>query len=475
MVKHWPGGGPEEGGRDGHFAYGKFAVYPGKNFETHLVPFVRGAFALSGKTKKASAVMPYYTISYDQETRYNENVGNGFSKYIVTDLLRQKYGYDGVVCTDWLITADEGKTPDMFAGKSWGVEKLSVAQRHYKTIMAGVDQFGGNNAKGPVMEAYEIGVKEHGESFMRKRFEESAVRLLKNVFRVGLFDNPYLDPAKSEKVVGNPLYMTAGYNAQLKSLILLKNRNHVLPLKSKITVYIPKRIIPAGRDWFGNITPERLEYPVNMDIVKKYFNVTDDAAKAEAAIVFVKSPDGGVGYSREDREKGGNGYVPISLQYGPYTASKARDHSIAAGDPVIDSTVTNRSYRGKTTTASNATDLQSILKTRTAMKAKPVIVIIDANKPMVMAEFEKQADAIVYGFSVMDQAVLEVINGLAEPSGLLPMQLPRDMQAVEEQKEDVPHDMNVYVDSEGNTYDFAFGMNWRGVIKDQRTAKYRRK
>ena len=173
----------------------------------------------------ASAVMPYYTISYNQDKKYNENVGNGFSKYIITDLLRQKYGYGGVVCTDWGITRDEGKTPDIFAGKSWGVEAQTVAQRHYKVIMAGVDQFGGNNAVAPVVEAYQMGVKEYGESFMRKRFEESAVRLLRNIFRVGLFENPYLDILISRNIVGKPEYMTAGYEAQLKSLILLKNKD----------------------------------------------------------------------------------------------------------------------------------------------------------------------------------------------------------------------------------------------------------
>jgi len=161
MVKHWPGGGPEEGGRDAHFAYGKFAVYPGDNFKTHLIPFVNGAFKLNGKTKSAAAVMPYYTISYNQDSKYGENVGNGYSRYMVTDLLRNKYGYDGVVCTDWLVTADEGKTPDAFWGKSWGMEKASVAERHYKVLMAGVDQFGGNNDAGPVIEAYNMGIKEH--------------------------------------------------------------------------------------------------------------------------------------------------------------------------------------------------------------------------------------------------------------------------------------------------------------------------
>jgi beta-glucosidase len=475
MVKHWPSGGPEEGGRDAHFAYGKFAVYPGNNFETQLIPFIKGAFNLSGKTKTAAAVMPYYTISYDQDKKNNENVGNGFSKYIITDLLRKKYGYDGVVCTDWLITANEGKTPDMFAGKSWGVEKLSIAERHYKVIMAGVDQFGGNNAAGPVLEAYALGVKEYGEPFMRKRFEESAVRLLKNIFRVGLFENPYLDPAGSKDVVGNAAFMTAGYEAQLKSLILLKNKGNVLPLKKNKTVYIPKRTIPAGRDWFGNTTPEKIEYPVNMDIARKYFNVTDDPSKADFAIVFVKSPDGGVGYNKEDRDKGGNGYVPISLQYGPYVATAAREKSIAAGDPVIDSTITNRSYKGKEVTAANASDLKSILDTKTAIGGKPVIVVVDANKPMVMGEFEKQVDAIIYSFGVMNQAVLELLTGGVEPSGLLPIQMPLNMETVEQQFEDVPHDMKVYVDSEGHAYDFAYGLNWKGIINDSRTTRYKRK
>lgn len=67
MVKHWPGGGTGEGGRDAHYCYGKYAVYPGGHFAEHLLPFTEGAFRLKGKTKQASAVMPYYTISYDQD------------------------------------------------------------------------------------------------------------------------------------------------------------------------------------------------------------------------------------------------------------------------------------------------------------------------------------------------------------------------------------------------------------------------
>ena len=475
MVKHWPSGGPEEGGRDGHFAYGKFAVYPGNNFQTHLKPFIDGGFKLKGKTKSAAAVMPYYTISYNQDTKNHENVGNSYSKYIITDLLRTKYHYDGVVCTDWGITAMEGKTPDIFAGKSWGVEKLSIAERHYKILMAGVDQFGGNNITGPVLEAYQMGVKEHGEQWMRQRFEQSAVRLLRNIFQVGLFENPYLDPAQSTKIVGNADFMKAGYDAQLKSIVMLKNKNNILPLAKTKTVYIPKRTVPAARDWFGNMTQERIEYPVNIDIVKKYFNITEDPSKADVAIVFVKGPISGVGYNSEDRKNGGNGYVPISLQYGAYTATEAREQSIAAGDPVIDPTITNRSYKGKTVTANNAADLKNILDTKAAMNGKHVVVCMALTNPAVVAEFESKIEGLVVSFGVQDQALMDILSGKTEPSGLLPLQMPADMQTVEIQKEDVPQDMKPHKDSEGHSYDFAYGLNWKGVINDARTAKYKKK
>jgi beta-glucosidase len=471
MVKHWPGGGPEEAGRDGHFAYGKFAVYPGNNFQMHLKTFTEGAFKLNGGTKKAAAVMPYYTISYNQDTKNGENVGNAYSKYLITDLLRNKYNYDGVVCTDWLVTANEGPKPDMFMGKSWGTEKLSEAERHYKVLMAGADQFGGNNNVKPVLEAYAMGVKAHGENFMRKRFEQSAVRLLLNIFRVGLFENPYLDPNETKTIVGKSDYMKAGYDAQLKSIVLIKNQNNTLPIATGKTVYIPKRTTPAGINFFGAPVPEKTEYPVNLELIKKYYTVTDDPSKADFAIVFIKSPMSG-GYSRADREAGGNGYVPISLQLKDYTAVDAREHSIAAGDPVIDSTIKDRTYKGKTSKSNSYPDLNTILETKKAMNGKPVLVSVALTNPMVFGEFEKDVDAIVGEFGVQIDAQMDIISGKVEPSGLLPMQMPLNMSVVEKQYEDVPHDMTPYKDAQGNSYNFGFGLNWKGVIQDARTKKY---
>jgi beta-glucosidase len=355
------------------------------------------------------------------------------------------------------------------------MEDKTLPEMHYKVIMAGVDQFGGNNDAGPVLEAFKIGAKEHGEAFMRARLEQSAVRLLRNIFNVGLFENPYLDPAETKEIVGNAAFVKEGYQAQLKSIVMLKNKAKALPIAKGKTVYIPKRVIPSTRDWFGNTTPEKIEFPANVDVIKKYYTLTDDPAKADFAIVFVQSPNSGVGYDRADREKGGNGYVPISLQYRPYTAEFAREHSIAAGDPVIDPSIKDRTYKGKSITTSNETDLKSILDTHTAMNGKPVIVAIASRSPMIFSEFEKDVDGILMGFGVQQQAMLDIISGSAEPSGLLPIQMPADMKTVEQQKEDVPHDMTVHTDSQGNKYDFGFGLNWKGVIKDARTAKYSKK
>ena len=470
MVKHWPGGGSGESGRDAHYGAGKYAVYPGNNFDAHMIPFTQGAFQLNGKTKMASAVMPYYTISLNQDKKNGENVGNAYNSYIINDLLRTKYNYDGVVCTDWGVTGDHKVLDSFIGGKPWGVESLSEAERHYKALMVGVDQFGGNNKAQPIIDAYQIGINQIGETKMRARMEQSAVRLLRNIFRVGVFENPYLDVEETKAVVGNPVYMKAGYEAQLKSIVLLKNQNNVLPVLAKKTVYMPKRFVPSSRNFLGMESPSSSDYPVSIDLVEKYFNVTDNPDQADLAFVFIQSPESGIGYDKADVEKGGNGYFPISLKYDDYTATQAREESLGGGDPLEN--FTNRSYKNKSTKTANITDAQLVQTTKREMKGKPVIVSINVSNPMVFSEIEKYASAILLNFGVQDQAILDMLSGQSEPSALLPMQMPKDMITVEKQAEDLSFDMDCHVDAEGNRYDFGFGMNWNGVIKDDRVAEY---
>lgn len=408
--------------------------------------------------------MPYYTISYNQDKKNNENVGNSYSKYIINDLLREKYSYNGVVCTDWAITEDNKEMDAFISGKCWGVENLSVEERHYKALMAGVDQFGGNNEVEPVIKAYEIGVKEHGEEFMRSRFEKSAVRLLLNMFRIGLFENPYVDTERSKEIVGNPEFMQSGYNEQLNSIVILKNKENIMPIKERKKVYIPRRRIKESKDWFGNIIPAYEKEPVNKAIIEKYYDVVEDSKDADFSIVFIESPKT-VGYTKE------NGYLPISLQYRKYTALTARENSIAGGDPL--ETSVNRSYLNKTNYTSNEADLDIILETKKAMGNKPVIVSINMTNPTVVAEFEKHVDGIIVEFGVQTQAIMDIVSGKFNPSGLLPFQMPVNMETVENQCEDVPHDMECYKDELGNVYDFSYGLDFNGIINDDRVKKYK--
>ena len=164
--------------------------------------------------------------------------------------------------------------------------------------------------------------------------------------------------------------------------------------------------------------------------------------------------------------------MPVSLQYKPYTAEYARDPSIAGDTREKD--ILNRTYKGKTVATLNSADLDMVLATREKMGDKPVIVVLNMSNPTVVSEFEKTVDGLLINFGIQDQAILDIISGAVEPSGLLPLQIPESMKTVELQFEDVPLDMDCHVDTEGNPYDFAFGMNWSGKIMDDRVTKYKK-
>ena len=459
MVKHWPGGGTGEGGRDAHYAFGKYAVYPGNNAAMHEKPFTEAAFALDGPTEYASAVMPYYTVSWGLDTRYGKNVGNSYSEYLIRDRLRGEIGYDGVVCTDWDITRDPDSEIDSFGSRCHNMEQYSEAERHLIAILNGVDQFGGNDDPKPILEAYALGCERIGEEAMRQRMERSAVRLLRNIFRCGLFEDPYLDPAESEKIVGCEEFVRHGYEAQQRSVVLLKNRAHTLPLREGLKIYVPVRHIAPSVGFMRNRQDAYDVDPVADEIIARYGRRVANPGEADVAIVFAESP-ASTGYDKADRERGGNGYLPITLQYRPYTATAAREHSIAGGDWRESSP--DRSYKNKTNTCWNESDLENILYCRQLMGSKPVIVVETLSNPMVVSEFESQVDALIADFGVSRTAVLDVIFGRFAPQGRLPIQMPKDMETVERHCEDVPFDLDVHVDECGNAYDFGFGLGYDG-------------
>ena len=135
MTKHFSGGGPQKEGIDPHFPVAKGQVYPGNNFDYHLIPF-EAAFKAG-----TAAIMPYYGIPMDIT---GDNVGFSFNKEMITDLLRNKYHFEGVVCTDWGLLTDTKVLGIMvLPARARGMEKATPEERMLKCINAGVDQFGG--------------------------------------------------------------------------------------------------------------------------------------------------------------------------------------------------------------------------------------------------------------------------------------------------------------------------------------------
>ncbi|MBH37146.1 MAG: beta-glucosidase [Gammaproteobacteria bacterium] len=243
MVKHFPGGGPQEGGLDPHLKSGENQVYPGNNFDYHLKPFQA---AIDSGMK---VVMPYYGIPVGQT---DEDVAMAFNKYILTDLLREKMNFEGVICTDW----------GVIEGRHWGVDNLSIIDRYEKSINAGVDQYGGENKPEYVVELVKNG------KVTESRIDESVRRILKNKFELGLFEQPFVEVSNVQKLVNKKEYIELGLEAQRKSIVLLSNKNNTLPLKKNIKIFVD------GMD--------ELE-------VSKFADIVNDHREADYVLLFLNT------------------------------------------------------------------------------------------------------------------------------------------------------------------------------------------
>lgn len=247
MAKHFPGGGPQKDGEDPHFQYGREQVYPGGRFETHLEPF-EAAFAA-----KVSQIMPYYGMPVGTEY---EEVGFGFNKSVITGLLRERYGFDGIVCTDWGLISDSEIMGQPFPARAWGVEHLSPRERMIKILDAGADQFGGEAIPDLLVDIVKAG------EVSEDRLDVSARRLLREKFVLGLFDRPFVDEDAAERTVGSSEFTAAGEAAQRASVTLLTN-DGILPLPKGRKLYV-EGIDPETAAAYGTVvaTPEEADAAV---------------------------------------------------------------------------------------------------------------------------------------------------------------------------------------------------------------------
>ena len=263
VTKHFPGAGPQQGGEDAHFPYGREQVYPGDAFDVHLRPFEA---AIRNGT---AAIMPYYgmPIGLEIEGEPIEEVGFGYNKQILTGLLREKLGFDGVILTDWELVNDNIVGDQVLPARAWGVEDLDARSRMVKILEAGADQFGGEQCTELLLELVQDGV------VSETRIDDSARRVLLVKFQLGLFDDPFVDEEAAAALVGNAESRRAGLEAQSRSVTVLKNAGvdgaPVLPLAPGIRVY------SEGMD---------------LSVVSRAATPVADPGEADIAIVRIEAP-----------------------------------------------------------------------------------------------------------------------------------------------------------------------------------------
>ena len=377
----FPGSGPQKDGIDAHQQVGQDAVYPGNNLQYHLIPWKAAIEAGLWK------VMPYYAIP-----RCLDDVGSAFSPVVINGLLREKLGYNRLVCTDW--------NAHLWA---WGVaEKLghnpSLEERFKMILDAGVDQVGiwtmsiedFKNQQATMLRLANSG------KLSEKRLDESMERILVNKFKLGLFENSYSDADEAEKVWNSREDAELVLTARRKSTVLLKNSG-VLPLKPDTKVFAPD-----------------FDYQALLDVGGRAVNNID---AADVAMVRIN-------------------YIP-SWQV---TDLRIPEKDLAGAMKIIQS-------------------------------GKPVISCVNMSRPWIITELAQKSAAVLGTYRVdnpslsvikshdgrdtsEDQALAEIVFGKFNPVGRLPIEIPRTMESVVLQLEDVPYDC------EDELWPYDFGMNY---------------
>ncbi len=377
IVKHWVGYGASVNGFDGHNYYGRYARFPGGRFADHVKPFL-GAFAAG-----VVGVMPTYDIldGLQIDGKPVEPVGAGFNRQLLTEQLRGKYKFRGMVLSDWAITQDcvdacmtgQPRQAPFQIAMPWGVESLTKLQRFAKGMNAGIDQFGGVDDGQPFIDAVK------GGSLTQARLDEAVVRIMVVKFDLGLFENPYVDAVKAGTVVGSPAFQREALAAQSKAVVLLQNSRGA------------RMLPPPGAKLF-------LAGVVAKVATDHGYTVVSNVEQADVAVFRINAP-----------------YQTLHPTFFFGSFQHEGDLDFKAGD-------------------------STLVRVQAAAAKVPTIVVVNLDRPAILTALQPLAKVLIGEFGVSDGALFDVLTGKVRPTGRLPFELPRTMEAVHAQLSDVPHD-----------------------------------
>lgn len=479
-VKHFPGDAPSENGFEPHVPIGQWRIYrtPGSMEKYHLPPFQR-AF-----DHKASSIMPDYSRiaadgravpqTYRGEVTSTEAVPSAYSKELLTDLARNKMGFDGYINSDSGITSVQ----------IYGVEDLTVPQRYAKAISAGTDVIGGNTDPENIIKAVEDGLLPKAD------LDRASYNRLLSLFRTKRVDNPYLDPDQADQARQDNFdgAKKKAYEANQKAVVLVKNHGGVLPLaKEKKVCIVTFKGVDSGFAQMAQAmgaglgsadADEALRKTLAEAFEKKGYTVVATPEEADVLYLHVWPISNGVVFYQFA--------MPV----------------IEMGEIVTDERETNKSQKktGKQVTVTTLKDVEKIRELADAIHARggKVVGTCVVNNPWLLDKLEPYCDALTIQYTVSTVALnnalnaqVDVISGDFAPTGKLSLTMVSDpaVIAITEQEidgvvreicaspNDVPgYDKDPYIDpailagvrggsyaycdADGNYYRSGFGLNY---------------
>jgi beta-glucosidase len=448
-MKHFPGGGPQELGLDPHYSFGKRQIYPGRNFAYHLKPFKAAIDA------GVAAIMPYYgvpiAVTYEGVTY--DQLGFAFNKQIVTDLLRDKLGFRGYVNSDTGIVNE----------RAWGLEGRSVPERAAIAVNAGVDVLSGFHDNGMITALVT------SKLVSAERVDEAAGSLLVEQFRLGLFENPYVDSEMVNGIIGSDAHRATGMEVQKQSIVLLQNGRPGVPGSSPVLLPLApgKRVYTMG---MGKADVERYGYKVT-DGNYAAPGTRPSAAGNDAAVIRVQvtnpmrvtlayrtgqvGADTGKRNPRTGKPWGAEDPCNVFPQQNPRCVDDVG--LLFGGAFPWEADMLSFSTMSAAQSWQVSPSLADIRAVMSEVGPQRTVLAIYFRQPYVIDDASglKEAGAILGTFGVSDVALMEVVSGRFKPVGKMPFALANKLKAVIENDPDVPG----YAPAD-TLYPYGFGLSY---------------